>query len=75
MPEDADRERRKRGANLKRRLFMLRFHAVNRDYDGKSVVARRGGHARMGADSGGPRAAATAMALARWHPKKEEQTK
>jgi hypothetical protein len=59
--------RRRQAANLRRRVALLRYHAANRDWDGKSAIARRGGYARMAADPGGPRAAATAMALARWH--------
>ena len=66
--EERERERRRRAANLARRVALLRYHGANRDWDGKSISARRGGHARMSADPGGPRAAATAMALARWHP-------
>jgi hypothetical protein len=64
----SEEDRRKQAANLKRRLFMLRFHALNRDFDGKSAIARRGGQARMARDPGGPRAAALQMALTRWHP-------
>ena len=66
-PQDDLQDRRRQAANLRRRVAMLRFHAANRDWDGKSVIARRGGHARMDADPGGPRAAATSMAIARWH--------
>ena len=57
----------RRAANLKRRAFMLRFHAERRGVDGKSVVAQRGGHARMGDDRALARAIATEMAVKRWH--------
>ena len=56
-----------RAANLKRRVFMLRFHAERRGADGKSVVAQRGGHARIGDDRALARAIATEMAIKRWH--------
>ena len=56
-----------RAANLKRRIFMLRYHIERRGADGKSVVAQRGGHARMGADRALARAIATEMAVKRWH--------
>jgi hypothetical protein len=65
--DDAERERRRRAANLARRVKLLRYHASMRGPDGKSITARRGGLARMGNDPALARATATAMALRRWH--------
>lgn len=60
----------KDAANLKRRVSMLRFHASNRGEDGKSIVAQRGGRARMGDDPTIARANATEMAALRWYGEK-----
>jgi hypothetical protein len=69
---DADlRERRKKAANLKRRLATLRQHERARGPDGKSSIAqaggRVGGRRRAGSFEGGPTAWGLAMALKRWH--------
>ena len=65
-------ERRHRAANLKRKLAMLRVHAVARDpVTGKSVIAVKGGQAaaakRIANTPGGGRALGLELALARWH--------
>lgn len=73
MLTDADRARRQRVANLRRKLAMLSVHASRRDpITGKSVIAVKGGQAaaakRIATTPGGARALGLQLALARWHP-------
>jgi hypothetical protein len=64
--------RRRRAANLRRKLAMLRFHAEHCGPDGKSTVAVKGGQVaaakRIANTPGGARALGLELALARWHP-------
>ena len=68
-------DRRRRLANLKRRLFMIGFHRANRLPDGRSAVAVRGGKAawrkRAASHPGGERGLALELAMKRHYP--EEQ--
>lgn len=65
-------QRRRRVANLKRRLFMIGFHRANRLPDGRSAVAVRGGKAawrqRADAHPGGERGLALELAMRRHYP-------
>lgn len=70
--DDAERERRRRGANLRRKKAMLAFHASQRDpITGKSLSAVKGGQAaagkRIAKTPGGARALGLELALARWY--------
>ena len=70
-------QRRRRLANLKRRLFMIGFHRANRLPDGRSAVAVRGGKAawRKRADDhpGGERGLALELAIRRHYPGAQRQ--
>jgi hypothetical protein len=72
-----DRERRRQGANLKRRLALLKHHARLRSLAGseKSPQAVRGGmaawRAKVRAVGGDARILGLEMALRRWHPEKD----
>ena len=56
-----------RAAGLRRRVRMIKFHCAHRGEDGKSIVAQRGGRARMGDDPAMAKATATEMAVSRWY--------
>jgi len=63
---------RRRRANLRRKLALLKHHAAQRDpFTGKSVQAVRGGRAawtkRVEAAGGDARIVGLEMALRRWH--------
>ena len=67
-----ERDRRRRLANLKRRLFMIGYHRANRLPDGRSAIAVRGGKAawrkRANSHPGGERGLALELAMARHYP-------
>lgn len=71
-PLATDGARRRRLANLKRRLAMLAIHRANRLPDGRSAIAVRGGKAawrkRANSHPGGERGLALELALARHYP-------
>ena len=68
-------ERRRRLANLKRKLFMIGHHRANRLPDGRSAIAVRGGKAawrkRVAAHPGGERGLALELAMKRHYPDEE----
>ena len=72
LPSVEGGQRRRRLANLKRRLFMIGFHRANRLPDGRSAIAVRGGKAawRKRSDShpGGERGLALELAMKRHYP-------
>ncbi len=73
-----NRDRRRRLANLKRRLFMIGFHRANRLSDGRSAIAVRGGQAawrkRVAAHPGGERGLALELAMKRHYPEERARS-